>query len=417
MNKLNILIAIPSPDVVLPEFAFDNLPAVIAYTKKLPFIENVWLTYQKGVRTDKNRNMILKRAIDQGNIDYILWFDSDMLFPHDIVEKYFQVKEPEIIGCLYFKRGDKFEPVVYTKSDKPFTYRMLDPTLVPENSIVEVDGLGFGGMMVSMKLYEKMGVDKWTVYGEQFHIPEKGGNQLTHDINFCRIAKDKYNAQVLCHMGVRPGHIGDRVVDINTWLEHRIPEVGRIREQNINTAMYWDKKYTEKEFEYDNTTPKQTERWKLAREFIKEEDSVLDIGCGLGYFLETLENESIYGVDISEYAIKTAKKRLHRGEFARYDANIDELPFNRNFDVIFSGETLEHIENPYKIFEIAQKQLNKGGRLIITTPNRNRIDSPEHINGFDLEGLLKMADMAKLTPLRTQTIFGDSVFFVVFVKS
>lgn len=417
MDKINILIAIPSPDMVIPEFALDNLPAIVAYTKKLEFVKNVWLTYQKGVRTDKNRNTILQRAIEQGGIDYILWLDADMLFPHDIVEKYFQFKNPEIIGCLYFKRGDKFEPIVYRKSEKPYVYKMVDPRLFPTNAIIEVDGLGFGGLMVSMKTYEKMGIDKYSVYGDDFHIPYKtGGNQLTHDINFCRIAKDKYNVGIYCHMGVRPAHIGDRSVTIDTWLES-MPKLGRIREQNINTKEYWDDKYSKRPEEYDNTTAKQTYRWKLAKEFIRETDSVLDIGCGLGYFLETLENEDIAGVDISEYSIKMAKKRLQRGVFHFCDLNSELFPFSRQFDVIFCGETLEHINNPQIIYELAKNHLSKGGRLIITTPNQNGIDSPEHINSFDEKTLNKYAEDAGLSVIRMQRIFSDRVLFQVSTKS
>lgn len=416
MNKINILIAIPSPDVVLPEFALDNLPSLIAYTKKLEFVENVWISYQKGVRTDKNRNMILQRALDQGNIDYILWLDADMLFPHTIVEQYFQLENPEIIGCLYFKRGDKFEPVVYTKSEKPFVYKMVDPTKIPSNAIAEVDGLGFGGMMVSMELYKRMGLDAYSVYGEDFHIPYKtGGNQLTHDINFCRIAQEKYNARIHCHMGVRPGHIGDQVVTIDTWLSHK-PKLGRIREQNINSSEYWDKKYENRPQEYDNTTDKQLARWSLAREFIKETDSVLDVGCGLGYFLETLENESVTGVDISEYAIKTAEKRLQRGNFKTYNVDTDKFPFNEHYDVIFSGETLEHVNYPDKIFGLARERLKEGGRLILTTPNENGIDSPEHVNSFNASMLENLAKAYGLTPIRTQKIFEDRVLFFVAVK-
>lgn len=420
MDKINLLIALPSPDVVLPEFSFDNLPAIIAYTKKLDFVDNVFISYQKGVRTDRNRNMILERAIEAGNVDYILWLDVDMLYPHNIVERYFEKGRPEIIGCLYFKRGDDYEPVVYFKNpNKEFTYMSIDPRKVPQNAILDVDGLGFGGMMVSMDVYKKMGDDKWSVYGEQFHIPTKGGNQLTHDINFCRIAKDTYGVSVACHMGVRPGHIGDKVVTMDTWLEEKEKRsVGRIRKQNVNTAEYWDKKYKERPDEYTNKHLKQSVRWAKALEWIKNGDEVFDIGCGIGEFLLYLTSKRtdmrIGGLDISPYAIEYCSERfLNSGEFIAGDVNTFKLK-EESWTVIFMGETLEHIDSPQTAVDMAYSALKKGGRFIITTPHKNAIDSIEHVNGFDEQAIRDLLHQFK--EVHVEKIFGDQILFAVGVK-
>lgn len=418
-KKINLLIAIPSPDVIVPEFALDNLPALIAYTKKLDFVDNVFISYQKGVRTDKNRNTILKRAMEMGHVDYILWLDVDMLYPQDIVEKYFEYGNPDIIGCLYFKRGDTFEPIVYVKHpEKEFTYMNIDPRKFGSNQVLAVDGLGFGGMMVSMDLYEKMGGDRWCVYGEQFHIPEKGGNQLTHDINFCRIAKDKYEAVVACHMGVRPGHIGERIITMDSWLElQEVKTTGRIREHNINTQEYWDKKYQEKGDEYLSNHEKQWHRWEEALRYIKDGDSVLDIGCGIGEFLSYVAKNRNglmgAGIDISEYAIEVCKKKMPEGRFEV--GNIDEI---RNIfatpDVIFMGEVLEHIENPKQAIQKAYEALSEGGRLIITTPNKNAIDSIEHINSFDEPTVRSL--LSNFRNIEVSTLFGGKILFAVATK-
>ena len=419
MDKINLLIAIPSPDVVLPEFALDNLPAIIAHTQKLDFIKNVFISYQKGVRTDKNRNLILDRALQAGGVDYVLWLDADMLYPHNIVERYFEKGRPEIIGCLYFKRGDTFEPIVYVKHpEKEFTYMNIDPRKFDSNAILAVDGLGFGGMMVAMSVYEKMGDDKWSVYGEQFHIPTKGGNQLTHDINFCRIAKEQYGVSVACHMGVRPGHIGDRVVTMDTWRELQEKKaVGRIREHNVNTQEYWDKKYSESPDEYTNKHPKQTVRWDNALEYINDGDWVVDIGCGIGEFLtyanEKRKNLRLNGVDISPYAIDRCFEKIKNGMFWVGEAG--KHKFGRNTrDVIFMGETLEHIDNPQEAVDVAYSALKKDGRLIITTPYKNAIDSIEHVNGFDEASLVDLLE--DFYKVKIVKILGDKILFAVGTK-
>jgi hypothetical protein len=214
---VNILIGIPSSGSVNSSFALDNLPAIIAYTQKnRPDIE-IFLGYQCGVRTDRNRNIILQNAIEKGGIDYILWLDEDMLYPHDIIVRYLE-NEFDVIGCLYFKRSAPFEPVGYIKGTNPIKpYLALDPSGIPKDQdVIEVDALGYGGMMVKMSVYEKMGDNKWTHYGPNYHLPFPCEGKLTHDIQFCKDAQEAGFA-IKMHTKVRPGHIGERVVDEEDW--------------------------------------------------------------------------------------------------------------------------------------------------------------------------------------------------------
>ncbi len=204
---MNILIAIPSPDWINPTFAFDILPSIITYTKNnLKGLNDLHLVYQQGVRTDRNRNIILSQAIKKGDIDYILWLDADMLFPHNIITEYLKHKF-DIMGCLYFKKSPPYEPVGYVKGEQKGKYKPLDPRKIKKDTIYKVAGLGFGGMMVKMSVYDKLGDDKWVKYSDDFHMPGDIG-QKTHDLVFCEKAK-KHGFSLLLHGGVRPAHIGE----------------------------------------------------------------------------------------------------------------------------------------------------------------------------------------------------------------
>lgn len=214
---MKVLIGIPSSGLVSSSFALDNLPAIIAYTKKhRPDIE-LSISYQCGVRTDRNRNIILERAYKSGDIDYILWLDEDMLYPHDIITTYLSA-EFEIIGCLYFKRAEPHEPIGYVKSGNSIKpYKVVDPKKLPENEVIEVDGLGYGGMMVKMSAYDKMGDNKWTHYGENYHLPYPCEDKLTHDLQFCKDAQE-VGIKIHLHTKIRPGHIGEKVVVESDWV-------------------------------------------------------------------------------------------------------------------------------------------------------------------------------------------------------
>jgi hypothetical protein len=214
---MNILLGIPSSGLVRSSFALDNLPSIIAYTKAHCPDVNLSIAYQEGVRTDRNRNIILYEAINQGNIDAILWLDEDMLYPHHIVEEYLKV-DADIIGCLYFKRAANYDPVGYRRGTNPKKpYIAIQPHEIPKDGVIEVDGLGYGGMFVKMSLYNKMGDDKWTHYGANFHLPFPSEGRLTHDLQFCEDAK-KYGATILLHCGIRPGHISEKVVTEKDWI-------------------------------------------------------------------------------------------------------------------------------------------------------------------------------------------------------
>lgn len=228
---MNIAIGIPTPDLVNPNFAIVNLQGIISYTRSnFAALDKLVVVTQGGVRTDRNRNIILEQVIAAGDFDYILWLDADMLYPHDIICKYLE-KDFDVMGCLYFKRTTPYAPVAYIKGENPLRpFRPIDPLQLPINTVVQVDGLGYGGTMVSMKVYEGLGEKKWTRYGSNFHLPFDSEDHLTHDLVFCQDAQAA-GFQIMLHTGVKPGHIAEYVVTQEDWQRARneqIPEVAVI---------------------------------------------------------------------------------------------------------------------------------------------------------------------------------------------
>lgn len=208
---MRIVIGIPSPDFVSPQFAFGNLPAIIARGNEQ---HEIHLMYQTGVRTDKNRNQILQKALEI-DADAILWLDADEMYPHNIIQKLVD-SQKDVIGSLYFKRSHPFAPVAYLKGKTDTTYTHVDPNKIPKDSVIEVDGLGFGGVLVKMYVYKSMGDDMWMNYGSNFHLPYKTDDQETHDLRFCRLAKN-HGFHIYLHTGVKPGHLAEKVITEKDW--------------------------------------------------------------------------------------------------------------------------------------------------------------------------------------------------------
>lgn len=216
---MRILFAVPTPESLSPLFALKSLPKLISYSEHKLGVE-ISLAYEQGVRTDKNRNTILYHALnDPKGYDYILWLDADMVYPHDMLEKFLSA-DKDIIGCLYFRRKYPHAPVgfVYNHKDNKseLPYVPVDFRKLPENDVIEVDGLGFGGMLVKTSVYNALGEEKWMNYDTNYHLPYQTVSQRSHDLVFCETCK-QHGFKIHMHTGVRPGHITDKVVTSSDW--------------------------------------------------------------------------------------------------------------------------------------------------------------------------------------------------------
>ncbi|WP_461257320.1 class I SAM-dependent methyltransferase [Treponema sp. R80B11-R83G3] len=132
-------------------------------------------------------------------------------------------------------------------------------------------------------------------------------------------------------------------------------------------------------------------RNKFITQFVSDEDisgkSVLDIGCGYGWFeLNAIKRNvgKIVGLELSEKDIETAKNNVHAKnvDFINYTNNKNEsvtkLPFeDEQFDTVVSWEVLEHIPKKCELewYKEIYRVLRGGGVLYISTPNRHLLSN------------------------------------------
>lgn len=104
---------------------------------------------------------------------------------------------------------------------------------------------------------------------------------------------------------------------------------------------------------------------------IQKYESFLDVGCGFGYTLDFVKSilgfKKVVGVEPGEYG-KLGKDILEVQIFNDYLQNIGELK-NEKFDIIFSSEVIEHIQEPHEFIGLLNDYINEDGVLILTTPN------------------------------------------------
>jgi ubiquinone/menaquinone biosynthesis C-methylase UbiE len=100
----------------------------------------------------------------------------------------------------------------------------------------------------------------------------------------------------------------------------------------------------------------------------KAGDKILDVGCGLGYFTEMLNNAraECVGVDIDKRCISYCQDNL-KGEYMM--ADINKLPFPDNsFDKVLCTEVLEHVNHNGVVLKEIRRVLKTNGTMVISVP-------------------------------------------------
>lgn len=111
--------------------------------------------------------------------------------------------------------------------------------------------------------------------------------------------------------------------------------------------------------------------YKIAQDFIKKNDSVLDVGCGSGFFLESQKNKTnnLFGLEFNDEAIR--KCGLNNISVKKqFIEEYSESNLNKH-DVVSSFQVLEHVYDIKSFIDSNLKTLKKGGKLIIGVPNSN----------------------------------------------
>ncbi|MFH1855863.1 MAG: class I SAM-dependent methyltransferase [Candidatus Omnitrophota bacterium] len=103
-----------------------------------------------------------------------------------------------------------------------------------------------------------------------------------------------------------------------------------------------------------------------------EDGLFLDVCCGNGTFLSFLEQNtrlSLYGVDISGFAIESAGSRLQRAKVCVGDAQDINCFENNYFDYVTCLGSIEHLPNPSKGIKEISRVLKTNGKALIIVPN------------------------------------------------
>lgn len=204
---MKIMIAVPCMDQCPTPFV-----KALASLRK---IGDCTLVMQSGSLVYTSRNDISQLAIRE-EYDYVLWLDSDMVFPPDTLEYMMQVltdNDLDILTGLYFRRVPPYTPVLFDQLDivDGVCYWSDFKDGVPDK-LFKVGGCGFGCVLMRTDVF----FDVKGRFGN-FFAPIAGAGE---DLAFCWRAR-QCGYEIYCDPRVECGHVGYATIDRKFYEAYR----------------------------------------------------------------------------------------------------------------------------------------------------------------------------------------------------
>lgn len=107
------------------------------------------------------------------------------------------------------------------------------------------------------------------------------------------------------------------------------------------------------------------------RFIVGKSGKLLDVGCGLGFFVKTISRYprwQAFGYEVSRAAVEFATKRLRLEKI--YCGRVEESHFpQKYFDIISMWDVIEHIPDPHPLLSYLSLIVKDDGILFLHTPN------------------------------------------------
>lgn len=168
----------------------------------------------------------------------------------------------------------------------------------------------------------------------------------------------------------------------------------------------------------NNTLSELTSVLRAARVELDRSLRVLDAGCFEGHLLDDIAAQKpwrAYGLEPNAQAVEVARGKGHCVWQGRAENAVEIIPAPYQFDVIFMGQSIEHVDDPVRVLRRLRLLLAPGGVVVVSTPNLNsrQIDwfgpswahwhPPYHRYIFSRKGLFALAGQVGLQPVCFKT--------------
>lgn len=154
--------------------------------------------------------------------------------------------------------------------------------------------------------------------------------------------------------------------------------VQRVRATFLGFTDYYENDYANY-YERPNTTEFHKKRYEQIINFMlynvntnQDFKEILDIGCGQGWAMDEVRakypDSTIEGAEPSDYNVKKAEVKGYK----IYHGKLEDIHFEKKYDMIYSNNVIQHVNDAKAFMENSKKLLKEGGILIVTCPDGSR---------------------------------------------
>lgn len=223
VDDIKVHVLVPAREQVHGWFAYSLALALTYVAYNHPYVKTK-LVFNNGTVLSSQRTELAQIAMLEG-ADWTIWFDTDMRFPSDTIERLLAHNKPIVMAGYPTRKPPAIEPTTYAD------YETQERVYTEHSStgLQEIASGGFGCVAVHRSVFEAM-PPPW------FHIPwhEKEMRfECGEDIYFCRKAKETGFKIYLDHdLSKDIAHIGNYEFTYREALAVR-PKIEELRHTRI----------------------------------------------------------------------------------------------------------------------------------------------------------------------------------------
>jgi len=170
-------ILVPTRDTVHSQFAY-CLAQLIKTTSEVGI--DTYLFFDSSTILLNQREKLIENAKDI-KCDYVLWLDSDMMFPSTTALRLL-AHNKDIVACNYMKRSKPLKTVAYTDLRNWDSWLPLEP----KDDLIKVEGVGMGCMLMKTEIFNSL-------QKPYFEFTYKGDTQDWYGEDFMLLTKLRLN--------------------------------------------------------------------------------------------------------------------------------------------------------------------------------------------------------------------------------